>query len=72
MDERVSAAECLGELPSVAVRASQGVLDLYEAIRQARAAGATYDQLVAATGMARGNVQRVVSGQFPRFAMDGA
>lgn len=70
MSDAPSMEECLSDLPNVAVRASQAVYDLYEAIRQARAAGATYDQLCSATGMVRGTVQNVLDGKTPKFAAD--
>jgi hypothetical protein len=68
MGDGPSVGDCIGELPDVAYRASEGVLELYAAIRQARALGATFDQLVAASGLSRGNVQRVVAGEIPKFA----
>lgn len=70
MSESPTMDECLAELPNVAHSASEAVLDLYEAIRQARRLGATYDQLVSCTGLARGTVQNVLAGKLPRFAPD--
>lgn len=69
MTDGPSLADALSELPMTTDQAVSGVLELYAAVRQAKALGATYDQLVASTGMSRGNVQRVVSGQFPKFAV---
>lgn len=69
MTETPSLDDCLADLPNVAHAASQAVLDLYLAIRQARMCGATYDQLISATGMARGTVQAVVDGRFPKFTV---
>lgn len=67
-DDTVTVDAALAELPDVARAASDAVLDLYGAICQARALGASYTQLERATGLSRGNVQRVVSGEVPKFA----
>lgn len=72
MTDGPSLADALAELPMATDQAVSAVLELYAAVRQCRRLGATYDQLVAATGMARGTVQNVVAGQLPRFAVDGA
>lgn len=69
MTDDVSAAECLAELPNVAHGASEAVLELYAAIRQARECGATWGQLSSATGLARSSVRDVVAGKLPRFAV---
>lgn len=64
--------DCLSELPSVAHNASVAVMELYAAIRQARECGATYDQLVAGSGLPRGTVQNIVDGKLPKFSAGNA
>jgi hypothetical protein len=69
VSERLDADSLLVQLPRLADSAGYEVLALYEAICQAKRLGATFDQLVSASGLSRGNVQRVVNGELPKFGV---
>lgn len=70
MSEGPSLGEVLAELPLAADQAVSAVLELYGAIRQANALGASYGQLAGITGMPRPTVQVVCEGRLPKFAVD--
>ena len=45
------------------------LIQLYDAIREAKANGYSYQELQTATGIARGTIQNIVAGGNPRFTL---
>jgi hypothetical protein len=51
-------------------KAAADIIALYDAIREAKENGYSYNELEAATGLARGTLQNIVVGKNPRFTVE--